>query len=285
MSLISVRSVSKHVRLADDRKLEILRDVSLDIGAQDHVAIVGRSGSGKTTLLNILGLIDTPSAGEVHIVGVTPRTWAGDMEPQLTMLVDHYAGLTGGIPAGTEMAWEFWVPDAHVDDVAPVLAMDLRNGLAAGVQATVVRTDWAAQEGMLEQFALTTLITSLVAGLVLSLGGLNLLNVQLIAMRQRIREIGVRRSFGATAARIFVTVMFESIVATTAAGLVGIIAVVAIMQSPLVVEGMFELQEVPQFPISAAIGGLVGALLVGALAGLVPALVAVRVRVIDAIRF
>lgn len=69
MSLISVRAVSKHVALADDSRLDILRDVSLEVEAQDHLAIVGRSGSGKSTLLNIMGLLDAPSSGAVHIDG------------------------------------------------------------------------------------------------------------------------------------------------------------------------------------------------------------------------
>ncbi len=49
--------------------IQALKDISLDIGEQDFLVIAGPSGSGKTTLLNILGLIDTPSAGEL---------WFGD---------------------------------------------------------------------------------------------------------------------------------------------------------------------------------------------------------------
>ena len=43
--------------------------------------------------------------------------------------------------------------------------------------------------------------------------------------------------------------------------------------------------EPPPFPVEAAVFGLVSATVVGALAGLLPALVAVRVKVIDAIRY
>ena len=45
--------------------LEVLDDVSLRVRRGDIVGIAGNSGSGKTTLLNILGLLDTPSAGRV----------------------------------------------------------------------------------------------------------------------------------------------------------------------------------------------------------------------------
>jgi putative ABC transport system ATP-binding protein len=46
-----------------------LRDVDLDIGRGELVAIAGPSGSGKTTLLNVIGTLDRPSAGQVVVDG------------------------------------------------------------------------------------------------------------------------------------------------------------------------------------------------------------------------
>jgi putative ABC transport system ATP-binding protein len=46
-----------------------LRDVDLDVGSGELVAIVGPSGSGKTTLLNVMGTLDRPSAGQVVVDG------------------------------------------------------------------------------------------------------------------------------------------------------------------------------------------------------------------------
>jgi putative ABC transport system ATP-binding protein len=46
-----------------------LRDIDLEIGAGEFVALVGKSGSGKSTLLNLIGGIDRPSQGEVIVAG------------------------------------------------------------------------------------------------------------------------------------------------------------------------------------------------------------------------
>ena len=51
-------------------KLDILRDINLTINAGERVAIMGASGSGKSTLLHLLGGLDEPSSGEVHITGI-----------------------------------------------------------------------------------------------------------------------------------------------------------------------------------------------------------------------
>jgi putative ABC transport system ATP-binding protein len=46
-----------------------LRDIDLEIGGGEFVALVGKSGSGKTTLLNLIGGLDRPSDGQVIVAG------------------------------------------------------------------------------------------------------------------------------------------------------------------------------------------------------------------------
>src|SRR6059058_3417564 len=49
--------------------LEVLRNISLDIVKNEYVALMGPSGSGKSTLMNILGCLDTPTAGKYILNG------------------------------------------------------------------------------------------------------------------------------------------------------------------------------------------------------------------------
>jgi putative ABC transport system ATP-binding protein len=60
---------------------QALNEVSLQIDAGEFVAVMGPSGCGKSTLLNILGLLDTPSAGTYEIFGENVSAYS---EAQLT---------------------------------------------------------------------------------------------------------------------------------------------------------------------------------------------------------
>ena len=65
-AVIQLQQVSKSYQMADDT-FYALKQVDLAIAENDYVAIIGPSGSGKSTLMNILGCLDTPSAGHYQL--------------------------------------------------------------------------------------------------------------------------------------------------------------------------------------------------------------------------
>ncbi|HSN93199.1 MAG TPA: ABC transporter ATP-binding protein [Anaeromyxobacteraceae bacterium] len=68
MSIVSVRNVSKEYMLGKT-VVPALREVTLDVSPGEFISIAGPSGSGKTTLLNLIGCVDTPTAGTVVVDG------------------------------------------------------------------------------------------------------------------------------------------------------------------------------------------------------------------------
>jgi putative ABC transport system ATP-binding protein len=66
--LIHMRGIRK-VYDTGKIKVEALRDIDLDIAGGEFLAIVGPSGSGKSTLMNLIGCLDTPTAGEYRLGG------------------------------------------------------------------------------------------------------------------------------------------------------------------------------------------------------------------------
>jgi len=67
-NLIEIRDLAK-VYTRGKQKVEVLHHIDLDIAEGDFLALMGPSGSGKTTLLNLIGGLDTPSAGSIGVGG------------------------------------------------------------------------------------------------------------------------------------------------------------------------------------------------------------------------
>lgn len=231
------------------------------------------------------------------VAGVTPSPdW--ETYPSMFMLADQLAAfLAAGAASAPQPAaeagvvyaptsqFEMWLPPENWEEISDLVRRDIAAALGEGVTVDAYRHD-AAYYGN-DSFLVLRLVVAGIAVLVLLLGALGLVNIALVTVTQRVREIGIRRSFGATAGRVFFAVMMESVVATVAAGVAGVGAAILIVQSPFVqnVIGQGVIEDFPPFPVDAALIGLVAASGVGALAGLLPALVAVRVKVIDAIRY
>ena len=63
--MISVKNLCKDFYF-EDKSQSVLKNVSLEVGGNDFITIMGPSGGGKSTLLQILGLLTKPSSGEFY---------------------------------------------------------------------------------------------------------------------------------------------------------------------------------------------------------------------------
>jgi putative ABC transport system ATP-binding protein len=70
MSVIELTNIVKTYDMGGAEEVHALRGVTVAIGKNEYVAIMGPSGSGKSTLMNIIGCLDTPTSGSYMFNGL-----------------------------------------------------------------------------------------------------------------------------------------------------------------------------------------------------------------------
>ncbi len=230
--------------------------------------------------------VDIDVAGQVvsaTVIGAT-STRDGGLDGQVWMLPQTYEHWFAAKAPLTDATYEMWVPVENAEELAVHFSAQMRAELPS-YQVETMRSDYLTWGGD-ENLRMLALVAGGVAGIILLLGSLSLLNVAMVTMKQRIREVGIRRSFGATTGRVFFSVLMESVVATAVAGGIGVLISVAVVTNPKILN-MFlgsGIDQMPPFPVGAALAGILISIGVGALTGVLPALVAARVKIVDAIR-
>ncbi|HEX6386743.1 MAG TPA: FtsX-like permease family protein, partial [Anaerolineae bacterium] len=142
-----------------------------------------------------------------------------------------------------------------------------------------------SQEELLSAFgqitSILTLFLGLIAGISLLVGGIGIMNIMLVSVTERTREIGLRKAVGAKQRDILGQFLVEAVALAVAGGLVGL--VVGIVGARLIASLSGSLQ--PAVDWLAVAGAITISAAIGLLFGVYPAARAARLNPIDALRY
>lgn len=88
MKMIEVKALKKSFG-----KLEVLKDINIEVNSQEVVCVIGPSGSGKSTLLRCMNLLEEPTGGDVLIEGnnlTAPKTNINELRQRLGMVFQQF---------------------------------------------------------------------------------------------------------------------------------------------------------------------------------------------------
>ena len=234
---------------------------------------------GRAPIDQVPIVLHTSEGTAMRVVGVTKSKSSFDMPTVFA----HYDAARVSFPGMGAPSMFAWVGTENADQARENLPRALASILGEGWKVSV--SGGEHEDIGEEQLGTISNVIMVIGGIIVFLGALGLLNVAIVTVRQRVREIGIRRAVGASAKRVFFAVFMESVVATFVAGVIGVgIAVVVVRFLPLEALNI-TLSDTPAFPAGAAIAGVAISTSIGALCGIIPALAAVRIKPIDAIRY
>ena len=177
------------------------------------------------------------------------------------------------------IAYPGMVPKAQ-DEVRAVLRIERRDAFNAPDSFYLTTS-----EQMIEQFhtvtATVALVMMIVSSIGLLVGGIGVMNIMLVGVTERTREIGVRKAVGARRADIVLQFLTEAVVLTGMGGVLGLIvgwsiSLIARLVFPTLPTAV---------PISAAISGVLVSVGVGLFFGIWPAARAARLDPVEALRY
>ncbi len=260
-----------------------------DVKAASKVAVLG-----ATVVENLFGSADAQAVGEIvrikgvpfRVIGVLERK-GGSMMGQdqddivcvpYTTAQKRLMGITH-IQTIMVSAVSPERIDAAMDEISRLLRQ--RHRLGRGQEDDfVIRTQQEIAAAATQMSGVLTMLLGAIASVSLLVGGIGIMNIMLVSVTERTREIGVRRALGARRSDIRTQFLIESSLISGLGGTVGIVLGIAVARLIARFAGWPTLVQ-PQI----VMGAFVFAGLVGIFFGIYPAAKAARLDPIEALRY
>jgi macrolide transport system ATP-binding/permease protein len=223
------------------------------------------------------------STGERKVLGVaapsaqqTPLNWVYPLPPNPYALTPRLAGFVNQLYLQAESAEAVQPAIRQVSET-----LRRRHRIAPGGTADfAVRNLSQIAETAASSGRIMALLLAAVASISLLVGGIGIMNILLVSVTERTREIGLRMAIGARRLHVLLQFLTEAVLMSVSGGVAGIIAGLALSQ----VIGFATGWPVPTSPVAIA-GGFLFSAAVGIFFGYYPARKAARLDPIEALRY
>jgi putative ABC transport system permease protein len=231
----------------------------------DSHNIIGKNLSVENISYNIVGIVEGLSPNPEILLSIHNQPIENLQNHPPYMAIE--AGSVEDVPAVKKSVQEWRESSSFTEEDIQILSQDYR-------------VDQATQG-----FMLFRIIMGLIVGISVIVGGIGVMNVLLISVTQRTKEIGIRKAVGSRKKDIYVQFLSESMVISLFGTLVGVVIgiLVSIAMSPIVHQ-IIDVPFRPAFSLLTITVITLFSLLIGILFGTFPAYKASQLSPIDALR-
>lgn len=268
-----------------------------DIGDKRKIAVIG-----ERVREILFTSQEDPIGGAIRIngvnftvVGVFGSLRSGeDAEEDLQSIRIPFTAFNQAFHMGDEVGWLCLLFDEtiHADTAAAEVISILKGRLSIHPDDNRAFGHWTVAKEFEEiqtVFSAIRWVSFVFGGLALLAGVIGIMNIMLITVRERTNELGIRRALGATPGVVVRQIMGETLLLTVLFGLMGAILGVG------TIEGIKQLLETvpslqggsfrnPEVSIDIVVQSLATMVIMGAVAGILPAFRAISIRPVEAIR-